>query len=361
MKYKVGDKVRVRKDLVVGKAYPFKGCLFRDDMSKYLGKEVCIKIADAHSKIYGIEGSIRRWSDEMLEDVDEEFKLPEKWCIKVTTDNIKVVGKYYDREGAACYTDKHYIGSYYLSHNITSGVSVIDTGFGANFSANAIPGNHAEITFDQFKKYVMKSEATPVKAEVKFEKGKWYKGEPNDYYFKAAGGVEKSESWYNLVPVTEEIISGIHEVVSRYWSNDKYEKFALENPFDLSEIQQYLPEGHPDKINTLEQSRESLLKEAKRRYPLVPCETCEGFGTVMVPKLYPSGHIEVDEDCPDCGGLGEVESEYDEEPVSENSGRFSFMDLISNKPPFSFQASPNNESDFPIISTKRIINFSQLT
>lgn len=41
------------------------------------------------------------------------------------------------------------------------------------------------------------------------------------------------------------------------------------------------------------------------------CETCNGEGVGMVGKLYPSGHTEVMEDCPDCNGLGYIESEID--------------------------------------------------
>jgi DnaJ-class molecular chaperone len=39
------------------------------------------------------------------------------------------------------------------------------------------------------------------------------------------------------------------------------------------------------------------------------CPYCEGHGTVMVGKLYPLGHTEVDEECELCCGLGEIEVE----------------------------------------------------
>ena len=41
------------------------------------------------------------------------------------------------------------------------------------------------------------------------------------------------------------------------------------------------------------------------------CETCNGTGQVMVAKLYPSGHTEVKEDCPDCNGTGYIETKSD--------------------------------------------------
>ena len=39
MKYKKGDKVRVRKDLKVGESY---GVYFNEDMVKFIGEEVTI-------------------------------------------------------------------------------------------------------------------------------------------------------------------------------------------------------------------------------------------------------------------------------------------------------------------------------
>lgn len=48
---------------------------------------------------------------------------------------------------------------------------------------------------------------------------------------------------------------------------------------DISEIQDYLPDNHIDKFR---------------------CQTCEDTSKVMVAKLYPQGHTEVTEDCPDC-------------------------------------------------------------
>jgi hypothetical protein len=39
------------------------------------------------------------------------------------------------------------------------------------------------------------------------------------------------------------------------------------------------------------------------------CENCNGEGTVMVAKLYPNGHTEVNESCTECDGSGEIEME----------------------------------------------------
>ena len=66
MKYKVGDKVRVRKDLVVNNEYG--GILYILDMDELRNKEdVIIKVG---STAYRISNSNHWWSEEMLELVD---------------------------------------------------------------------------------------------------------------------------------------------------------------------------------------------------------------------------------------------------------------------------------------------------
>jgi hypothetical protein len=68
MKYKVGDKVRIRRDLEIGQLYD--GCLCTKGMQDLAGKVVCI--TEVH-KIYGnhrycIASSSWYWTDEMFED-----------------------------------------------------------------------------------------------------------------------------------------------------------------------------------------------------------------------------------------------------------------------------------------------------
>ena len=70
MKYKVGDKVRVKKSLVTGKNYG-NGYMFRNDMVRYMGKEVTIsRVGD---DFYKIKDDVDYWSwtDDMFEDVSE--------------------------------------------------------------------------------------------------------------------------------------------------------------------------------------------------------------------------------------------------------------------------------------------------
>ena len=68
MKYKVGDKVRVRKDLVLGDYYG--GICYTDGMNEFKGKE-CV-ITDIDTISYQINDYGFWWTDEMLEYVDNE-------------------------------------------------------------------------------------------------------------------------------------------------------------------------------------------------------------------------------------------------------------------------------------------------
>lgn len=83
--------------------------------------------------------------------------LPNKWCIKVTKENQQIVGKYYNRKGAIAYTDADRIGKYLSSHNLSSGISVMSEteNHGSNFCMRTCE-SYTEITFDQFKKWVLK-------------------------------------------------------------------------------------------------------------------------------------------------------------------------------------------------------------
>lgn len=67
MKYKVGDKVRVRSDLKVGKSYGEHA--FVHDMFKFVGKIVTIE--SVWKQGYRIEEDTYWWTDEMLEPVEE--------------------------------------------------------------------------------------------------------------------------------------------------------------------------------------------------------------------------------------------------------------------------------------------------
>ena len=67
MKYKVGDRARVRSDLKVGKGYGEHA--FVHDMFKFRGKIVTIE--SVWKQGYRIEEDTYWWTDEMLEPVEE--------------------------------------------------------------------------------------------------------------------------------------------------------------------------------------------------------------------------------------------------------------------------------------------------
>ena len=69
MKYKIGDKVRVRKDLVPGNEYD--GICYVECMDKFEDKECVITYVDDTS--YHINDSKYWWTDEMLQPVENNI------------------------------------------------------------------------------------------------------------------------------------------------------------------------------------------------------------------------------------------------------------------------------------------------
>ena len=67
MKFKVGDKIKVRKDLEVGKQYGED--LFTNTMHNYLGKSATVAYKGNKKYRLDIDGGFYSWTDEMLEPV----------------------------------------------------------------------------------------------------------------------------------------------------------------------------------------------------------------------------------------------------------------------------------------------------
>ena len=89
-KYSVGNKVRIREDLVVGKAYG--SYYFIYSMSKFKGKEVIItKVLNSEEgeKVYKIEGWY--WTDKMIEGLAKDV-LKSKY-VKCITDDFCCITK----------------------------------------------------------------------------------------------------------------------------------------------------------------------------------------------------------------------------------------------------------------------------
>lgn len=112
MKYKVGDKVKIRKDLEVGQAYG--SCLFKREMKNLCGEIARIIEVHEHYGDYCVASSSFYWTDEMFEDDDTEVPKMNK-CVVIDVDGNKVVARCGDKEGVArCHPDDDfdfYIGA----------------------------------------------------------------------------------------------------------------------------------------------------------------------------------------------------------------------------------------------------------
>lgn len=91
MKYKVGDRVKVRNDLVVNETYG-DGCRFRSDMARYKGQVVTISRVFDVDGFYKIKDDSSNWSwvDEMfvdtVENKNKKYKVGDK--VKIREDLI---------------------------------------------------------------------------------------------------------------------------------------------------------------------------------------------------------------------------------------------------------------------------------
>ena len=92
MKYKVGDKVMVRKDLVLGKKYGNFDCL--KEHTIHCGEIFTIEEIDGCN--CRLNNNIYWWSDEMLEDVESGVMM-----VKIYQDGNKVIAKKEGKFGIA--------------------------------------------------------------------------------------------------------------------------------------------------------------------------------------------------------------------------------------------------------------------
>lgn len=86
MKYKVGDKVRVREYLSMDKMYD--GCYFTPSMTVFLGKTVTIRRVRENINRYEIEEDYGgwNWTDSMFEPLEsenstDETNVSEEWVL----------------------------------------------------------------------------------------------------------------------------------------------------------------------------------------------------------------------------------------------------------------------------------------
>ena len=77
MRYKVGDKVKIRKDLIEGTEYGGEG--FVDDMMQFRGKEVTIQKVIFDREYILLEDTEKwYWTEEMFESMVRKFEFVER-------------------------------------------------------------------------------------------------------------------------------------------------------------------------------------------------------------------------------------------------------------------------------------------
>lgn len=162
-KFKVGDKVKVVNSGSGVGGEEMGKVVTISEVGTYChepGYKVEPAIGNSKSGFY--DGFIGECSFELVESSTELTSLPEKWYIKLTPDNHPIVYPFYDKQtGSECY-DYYKIG-YMTSHNFSGEVI---TGSGnsrkTSYHQDKIPDGYTEITFDQFKKWVLKESETSV-------------------------------------------------------------------------------------------------------------------------------------------------------------------------------------------------------
>mgnify|MGYP001851363269 FL=1 len=105
MKFKVGDKVRIRKDLKEGHEYKY---YVNDSMEKLAGK--CVEILEADSDSYQVAGSKSSWSEDMFEKLvkptkEELLKMPVGTIIKTAWDEHNIFVKVEENDFCNDYYD----------------------------------------------------------------------------------------------------------------------------------------------------------------------------------------------------------------------------------------------------------------
>lgn len=149
-----------KKDLIIGKKYYAKN---QDKYVYYCGQLDSMKLVFEHIDFEGAKnvlipdgwiskGNNTYWylSEEQVFEIEDNFVLPTKWCIKVTEENNVILANW---RTDTCKDLKQYIG-YYLHTPYYD-----KNGYNNSYKMDGF----TEITFEQFKKYVLKEETIDIK------------------------------------------------------------------------------------------------------------------------------------------------------------------------------------------------------
>ena len=83
--------------------------------------------------------------------------LPDKWCIKTyKNEEGKIIGRWFDKQSKNIAYRENCLGEYYHSYNLQKENIMHDGNLAASFANYSIREGYSEITFEQFKKYVLK-------------------------------------------------------------------------------------------------------------------------------------------------------------------------------------------------------------
>jgi hypothetical protein len=93
--------------------------------------------------------------------------------------------------------------------------------------------------------------------------GRWYKCTCNDNYYKYKDGNFNSSE-----VISPTGLDGFKKGYNSKGRNNHSSSLFKEYLTDLTEIQQYLPDEHVDKINTKEMSIQEIQEECKKRFPI---------------------------------------------------------------------------------------------
>ena len=102
MKYKVGDKVKIRKDLKVGEIYG--GCRFASRMQNLVGEIACIEVVSKENECYRIDSNHFLWTDEMFEG-----KVKDNINISTNGNQVIAINEETGKKGVArCHPDDEF-------------------------------------------------------------------------------------------------------------------------------------------------------------------------------------------------------------------------------------------------------------
>jgi hypothetical protein len=162
---------------------------------------------------------------------EEEFILPEKWCIYANKDNIDVIANFYNtanRKYKLDTYDKSHVNRYFSSHNLSGGQSIFSDNPASNYTYKLKRqySGYTEITFEQFKEHILKEEIMEKKIKYYVAQQEvwginnthWNKGSilyssntESLPYFKKLGILNNKE-WFEPVYEEDKIEIGGYEV-----------------------------------------------------------------------------------------------------------------------------------------------------